>query len=152
MFDLEKSPALTTATFGPFRYLRAKNPDGISHYAIWIVNHLKDWPSIRLNNRWLILKWNSIKWHWGRAKVAVIPWPIYYINDGRDCDHVRVIAAHKARNGLEFLRGCDSIYEHAEGPEYIWRVSKAEYEVHETSRRDYLMEAYEDGHPYSVEY
>jgi len=103
-------------------------------------------------NKWYVFKRDNFLYRWTRFKTAIIPWPIYYVNDSRDCDHYRVVSACRARNGWQYLKACDSIYEGAEGPEHIWRVTKAEYESHKETRRDYMAEAFEDGHPYSPDY
>jgi len=80
------------------------------------------------------------------------PWTIYYIIDSRDCDHLRVITAHKASNGRNYIRYQNSAYDGAEGPTSVWRVSRKEYENHTTSIRDYILEAHENGHAHCVDY
>jgi len=43
----------------------------------------------------------------------------------------------------------DDIYQSAEGPTHISVCTKDEYEMFEPTWRDYNLEAFENGHPYS---
>tara|TARA_R110000851_G_scaffold186113_1_gene335413 strand:- start:72 stop:494 length:423 start_codon:yes stop_codon:yes gene_type:complete len=94
----------------------------------------------------------TITYKWERFTTACNPFNVYYIVDSRDCDHCRTITAHKAPNGYDYLMGRDIDYQDAEGPVSHRVVSRAEFEAHEASFKDYILEAYENGHPYSVDY
>ena len=144
--EYEKNESNFLFKAGPLTVI-GRRYDGIS-YISFRVGKI----SLFLTNKWYVFKRRTFVYHWNRFKTAIIPWPIYYINDSGDCDHVRVVSAWKAKNGWHYLKDCDAIYEGAEGPEGIWRVTKAEYENHETTRRDYMAEAFEDGHPHSPDY
>ena len=87
-----------------------------------------------------------------RLIMALNPLPIYYMVDSRDCVHYRVTYAERASNGWRYLKACDSEYKLAEGPTYVYRITKADYRNHQTTQRDYIAEAHENGHPYSVDY
>lgn len=78
------------------------------------------------------------------------PLPVYYMTDETDCDHCRVISSHKACNGNAYIKSIEAMYDWAEGPVSAWRISKKEYLEHETSTRDYILEAFEDGHAHTV--
>lgn len=71
--------------------------------------------------------------------------------DSTDCDHCRStsITGIKA-SVMAFNALCDYVYEGAEGSTYITIVSPEEAADFKPSFRDYIAEAYEDGHPYSV--
>ena len=83
------------------------------------------------------------------AKTWLNPFPVYFVCDSTDCDHVHVTSAHKAPNGRAFLREHDDIFAGAEGPTYVSICTKDEYKAFEPTWRDYNLEAFEDGHPYS---
>ena len=146
MFPIKKSANSFVAKAGPVSFFVVRY-DGVTHLAL-IAGKF----TCGISNQWYVFKRDNFLYRWTRFKTAIIPWPIYYVNDSRDCDHYRVVSACRARNGWQYLRDCDSIYEGAEGPEHIWRVTKAEYESHKETRRDYMAEAFEDGHPYSPDY
>jgi hypothetical protein len=80
------------------------------------------------------------------------PRPVYAVCDSRDCDHYRVIYSTKLRNYREFITWSEEQYDNAEGPTGCWLISKEEHEEFEVERRDYVMEARENGHPHSVDY
>ena len=85
-----------------------------------------------------------------RMMIALNPFPVYYVTDGTDCDHYRVTSAGKASNGWKYLKARDDEYKWAEGPTSVYRITKKEYDEDETTRRDYVLEAFEDGHQHWV--
>jgi hypothetical protein len=91
-------------------------------------------------------------YHVPRILTALNPLPVYFMIDSRDCDHVRVISAHRAGCGLAYLAELDAVYRWAEGPTHVWRISRKAYREHYTETRDYIAEAHEDGHQHSVSY
>jgi hypothetical protein len=93
-----------------------------------------------------------LKSKFNHVKTWLNPFPVYFINDGMDCDCVRTTRACRSKNGYTFLKDCEAIYEGAEGPEHIQVVSRKEYEDHTTQTRDLALEAFEDGHPHNVYY
>ena len=87
-----------------------------------------------------------------KAKWYLCLTPVYYIVDSRDCDHSRSVTARKARNGKDYVQRVERAYEDAEGPVSFRVITKKEYQEFKPWSRDYISEAYEDGHPYNVAY
>ncbi len=79
---------------------------------------------------------------------------IYGWYSSTDCDHYHVEYAMEFKNRKAWIQfsECD-IYDDVEGPTWVERITKEEYLELKNDRveRDYVMEAHEDGHPYSVE-
>ena len=94
----------------------------------------------------------TLRYHAERLPTVLRPFPVYYEVDSRDCDHVRGVSAHRAATGYHYLKQRDAEYEYAEGPTFVTRITKHEYDTFEAWSRDYLTEAYEDGHPHSPRY
>lgn len=109
---------------------------------------------IVLDVSFIVGKYLNIKYWFKYHKplMRLNPFPIYYIEDSRDCDHVRSCSSSKAKNGWNYVARRNSAYENAEGPTSIYRISKKEYKTFTSYTRDYIAEAHEDGHPYSVGY
>jgi hypothetical protein len=84
-----------------------------------------------------------------RARTWLNPFPVYFVIDSTDCDHVHTTNACRASSGRALLQMQDDIYQSAEGPTHISNCTKDEYEMFEPTWRDYNLEAFEDGHPYS---
>jgi len=76
---------------------------------------------------------------------------IYIEISETDCDHCRVTYAREFFYKQEVQPYLDDLYDHAEGPIGAWPISRKEYESYQPSFRDFVMEAHEDGHPYSVQ-
>lgn len=72
------------------------------------------------------------------------------IVDSTDCDHVRVATAYVIHH-LEYERTASEIYSDAEGPTYIQTCTAQEARLFNPPQpRDYLLEAFEDGHSHVV--
>tara|TARA_R110000822_G_scaffold14060_8_gene49595 strand:+ start:326 stop:718 length:393 start_codon:yes stop_codon:yes gene_type:complete len=89
---------------------------------------------------------------WQRFKIAANPFPVYYSVDSRDCDHCRTVTAHKATSGRQYLAAKDEDCCFAEGPTFHTIITRAEYESFESSFRDYIGEAFDNGESYRVDY
>jgi len=78
---------------------------------------------------------------------------IYIWYGSTDCDHCYSAYATKHRNIYAFKSFVEMCYDNAEGAQSFTRMSKKEYleERDHAVSRDYIMEAHEDGHPYSVD-
>ena len=87
-----------------------------------------------------------------RLATMLNPLPIYYVVDSIDCDHCRSVSAGRAANGYQYLKARDNAYCWAEGPTSVCRISKKDFEGFQSYQRDYILEAFEDGHPHSVHY
>jgi len=111
----------------------------------------KRWSST-INLSWFRRQSLRVKYHVPRLLRRLNPMPVYWICDSRDCDHVRVVSAHRSATGWQFIKRTDLEYEYAEGPTHIRTVSKKTHDAHQTTQRDYIAEAHENGHPYSVDY
>ena len=78
---------------------------------------------------------------------------IYGWYSATDCDHYHVEYAIKYDNRKAWDDALYCLYDDAEGPTSLWRMTKQEYldNVNERVSRDYVAEAHENGHPYNVE-
>lgn len=76
--------------------------------------------------------------------------PVYFQVDSMDCDCSRSVRAVRYKNMREAERCIDSIYDNAEGPIYVTRISKKDYQSFKSYRRDLAAEAYENGHSHIV--
>lgn len=80
------------------------------------------------------------------------PRPQYFWYSSTDCDHVHIEHTVSYKNGWAAHKAITAEYEQAEGPTSFSPLTKKEWreaagiQVH----RDYVLEAHEDGHPYSV--
>lgn len=80
----------------------------------------------------------------------------------RDCDHASWNSVSKCpANVSAYNAYLDDLYEYAEGPVRVTMISAKEYNAFgrkdrkgvtksDRNERDYILEAYEDGHPHSV--
>ena len=84
-----------------------------------------------------------------RMRTWLNPFPVFFVVASTDCDHVHTTNACRASSGRAFLQMQDDIYQSAEGPTHISVCTKDEYEMFEPTWRDYNLEAFENGHPYS---
>lgn len=75
---------------------------------------------------------------------------IYFAVDSTDCDHCRSTYAIKCKNRFEATKKTNDIYEWAEGPTYINRITAEDYKEFKSSQRDMALEAFEDGHAHSI--
>ena len=80
----------------------------------------------------------------GQPRIHVIEW-------GRDCDHCESSRLHTLPPSLQaFEQAQESMYDNAEGPCSLHIVSAEEAAEFSPYFRDHILEAFEDGHPYSV--
>tara|TARA_Y100001963_G_scaffold34520_1_gene48093 strand:+ start:173 stop:604 length:432 start_codon:yes stop_codon:yes gene_type:complete len=116
--------------------------------------HSRDEVKVTLNvgswSKSLRIPFEYYRYQAKRIATMLNPFPVYYVTDSTDCDHYRVTSAGKASNGWKYLKARDSAYEEAEGPTSVYRITKKEYDEYETTRRDYALEAFEDGHQHWV--
>jgi len=72
------------------------------------------------------------------------------VSSGRDCDHVYSLTAreYKGMTVVKFCQMEDEMYRWAEGP-CSMSICHVE-DMPEPEYRDYIAEAHEDGHPWSV--
>lgn len=75
---------------------------------------------------------------------------IYLAIDSTDCDHSRSTYAIKCKNRFHAEARINDIYDNAEGSTFIQRISKSDYEDFTCSHRDMALEAFEDGHPFTI--
>ena len=91
-------------------------------------------------------------WEYHSPLMRLNPFPVYYVEDARDCDHVRSCSSAIAKNGWDYVTKRNSAYENAEGPTSFYRITKQEHAQYKSYTRDYIAEAHENGHPYRVGY
>ena len=102
------------------------------------------------NFLWCMSPYQETKLGIGLIKKLLTPFPIYYVVDSIDCDCVQGIHAWKAKNGRTYLKEIDKIYEYAEGQTSVYEITWEHYNKHTPTTRDYIAEATENGHPYSI--
>jgi hypothetical protein len=89
--------------------------------------------------------------HW-RYRWRYSPLPVYWSRYSRDCDHCSAEWVERHPNGWTAYSSYCAALDGAEGPERFTAITRSEYlaERGHTNQRDHIMEAHEDGHPYSV--
>jgi hypothetical protein len=76
---------------------------------------------------------------------------VFVMIDSTDCDHCRSTSLTEIKAGVMSFQALENhVYENAEGSTYLSILSPAEAKEFNPSFRDYIAEAYEDGHPWSV--